>query len=326
VSRPRVFTSCEIEFEGASPARDLLEKAGFEVVYRPARPGWPDDETREKLPGVHALLAGNERLDARTLEKADRLKIIARNGVGYDRVDLDLCTARGIMVTYTPGAMADAVADLALALLLALVRQVAAGDRTLKAGGYAVRLGQDLAAMKLGLLGCGRIGAEVVRRALGFKMQVLVCDPWVDPAHIKALGAAPVSLDELLALSDAISLHTPLTPENRNLVNAGFLGRMKQGSYLINTARGGLVDEPALLESLRRGHLAGAGLDCQASEPPTGLSLELVQHENVIATPHSGSRTLAARQRMALMAAQSIRDCLEGRTPEHLVNKQVLER
>ncbi|MBI2506431.1 MAG: hypothetical protein HYW07_24710 [Candidatus Latescibacteria bacterium] len=326
MSKPRVFTRCETEFANTLTARQLLEKAGCELVFSPPNPGWPEGETRDSLPGIHALLAGGERIDAHTLEKADRLKIVARNGVGFDRVDLDECTARGIMVTNTPGAMADAVADLAFALLLALVRQVGAGDRLIKEGGYEVAMGEDLAAMALGLLGCGRIGTEVVRRALGFKMRVLVCDPWVAPARLKEIGATPATLEELLAQADALTLHTPLTPENQNLVNAQFLGRMKWGSYLINTARGGLVDELALIAALKSGQLAGAGLDCQANEPPTGVSLELVRMKKVVAAPHSGSKTLAARKRMALMAAQSIVDCLEGRVPEHLVNKEVLER
>ncbi len=323
---PRVFTRCDIEFKNTLTARQVFEKAGCELAFSPPQPGWPDSDTRDTLPGVHALLAGNERIDPRTLEKADSLKIVARNGVGFDRVDLDECTARGIMVTNTPGAMADAVADLAFALLLTLVRQTAAGDRLIKAGGYEVAMGEDLSSMTIGLVGCGRIGAEVVRRALGFKMRVLVCDPWVAEAHLKEMGATPASLAELLAQADAVTLHTPLSAENHNLVNARFLASMKQGSYLINTARGGLVDEPALIEALKSGQLAGAGLDCQATEPPTGVSLELVRMEQVIATPHAGSRTLAARKRMALMAAQSIVDCLEGQVPQHLVNREVLKQ
>lgn len=324
MAKPRVFTSCEIDF--AHAALQLLERSGYELIYRDPLPGWPDAQTRANLPGMQALLAGSERLAADTLDLADSLRIIARNGVGYDKVDLEECTRRGIMVTNTPGAMADAVADLAFALLLALVRQVSVGDRFIKSGGYEVTMGEDLSAMTLGLVGCGRIGAEVVRRALGFKMRVLVCDPWVDPARLKEMGATPSGLDELLAQADAVTLHTPLTHENQNLVNARFLAAMKRGAYLINTARGGLVEEPALITALKSGHLAGAGLDCQASEPPKGVSLELVQLDNVVATPHSGSKTLAARKRMALMAAQSIVDCLEGRVPEHLVNKDVLER
>ena len=326
MSKPRVFTRCDVEFEDTLTARQMLEKAGCELVFQPPQPGWPDSDTREGLPGVHALMAGGEKIDAGTLEKADCLKIVARNGVGFDKVDLEECTRRGIMVTNTPGAMADAVADLAFALLLTLVRQTAAGDRRIKGGGYEVAMGEDLGAMTLGLVGCGRIGAEVVRRALGFRMRVLVCDPWVADQHLKEMGATPASLAELLAQADAITLHTPLSAENQDMVNAQFLGQMKRGSYLINTARGGLVDEPALIAALKSGQVAGAGLDCQATEPPTGVSLELVRMEQVIATPHSGSRTLSARKRMALMAAQSIADCLGGRVPQHLVNNEVLER
>ena len=324
MSKPRVFTSCEIDF--AHAALQLLDKSGLELIFRPPHPGWPDEQTRINLQGMHAVLAGSERIAAHTLDQAESLKIVARNGVGFDKVDLEECTRRGIMVTNTPGAMADAVADLAFALLLALVRQISVGDRFIKQGGYEVAMGEDLSAMTLGLVGCGRIGAEVVRRARGFKMRVLVCDPWVDAARLKDLGATPASLEELLSQADAVTLHTPLSPENQNLVNTRFLSSMKRGSYLINTARGGLVDEPALIAALKSGQLAGAGLDCQASEPPTGVSLELVQMEQVVSTPHSGSKTLAARKHMALMAAQSIVDCLEGRVPEHLVNKEVLER
>jgi D-3-phosphoglycerate dehydrogenase len=160
---------------------------------------------------------------------------------------------------------------------------------------------------------------------VAFKMRVLACDPPVHPARIAALGATPMSLDELLPQCDVLTLHLPLVRESEGMVDAAFLGRMKPGSLLINTARGGLVDEPALIAALTRGHLAGAGLDCQATEPPTGTSLELVRMEQVVALPHSGSKTYAARRRMAVVAAQSILDCLQGRVPQHLVNREVLE-
>jgi phosphoglycerate dehydrogenase-like enzyme len=315
-----------MDFKGRSPARELMEKAGLQVEYRPPRPGWPDEETREKLAGFAALLAGGENLNAATLDRADGLKVIARNGVGYDKIDLEHCTARGIVVTYTPGAMADAVADQTFAFILALVRHLMAGDCAVKAGGYDVEIGEDLAALTLGLVGCGRIGAEVVRRGLAFKMRVLVHDPWVEPERIRALGAMPMERDALLGQADVVSLHTPLIRENQAMVNAGFLSRMKPGSFLINTARGGLVDEEALIQALKSGHLAGAGLDCQATEPPQGRSLELVRLEKVIALPHSGSKTYAARERMSIWAARSIVDVLQGRTPEHVVNQEVLEK
>jgi phosphoglycerate dehydrogenase-like enzyme len=322
----RVLSSVNIEFQGQSPARELMEEAGLGVEIRRPQPGWLDAETREKLVGFDALLAGGENLNASTMDNAESIKIIARNGVGFDKVDLDYCTGRGIVVTNTPGAMADAVADHAFALLLGLTRQLVLGDRRVKGEDtYDVPIGEDLSAMTLGLIGCGHIGAEVVHRALGFKMRVLVHDPWIDEAKIRAMGAEPADRDQLLAQSDAITLHAPLTGANHQMVNAEFLGQMKEGSYLINTARGGLIDEAALIAALRSDHLAGAGLDCQATEPPQGISLELVRLDNVLAQPHSGSKTLAARKRMALVAARAIADILQGKVPDNVVNKAVLD-
>ena len=324
---PKVLTSVHIEFKGRSPATEMMEQAGLEVIAQPPRPGWPDDETREKLVGIDGLLAGSENLNASTLDQADSLKIIARNGVGYDKVDLDYCTERGIVVTYTPGAMSDAVADQVFALLLGMTRQLVSGDQTVKtAGKYDVPIGEDLSAMTLGLVGCGRIGAEVVRRALGFRMRVLVHDPWVDDSVIQEMGAEAVDRETLLGTSDAITLHTPMTDQNKDMVDRSFLAAMKAGSYLINTARGGLVDESALIEALQSGHLQGAGLDCQATEPPTGTSLDLVRLPRVLALPHTGSKTNAARERMSIWAAQSIVDVFQGRVPQYVVNTDVLKR
>ena len=323
----RVISSVNLEFGGESPAADLIQAAGFSVEVRRPAPGWHDEETRNKLIGFAALLAGAENLNAATIDRAEDLKIIARNGVGYDKVDLACCTQRGIVVTNTPGAMADAVADQAFALLLGMSRQLVLGDARVKEGHtYDVPLGEDLCAMTLGLFGCGHIGAEVIRRALGFKMQILVHDPFIDAARIRDLGAEPVDRDDLLSRADAITLHVPLTDANRAMVDADFVGHMKRGAYLINTARGGLVDEAALLAALESGHLAGAGLDCQASEPPKGRSLELVRHPLVLALPHSGSKTMAARKRMALVAARDIVALLRGEVPRHVVNKEVLDR
>lgn len=326
MSENRCIITVGLEIGGRTPAGDILDAAGVGWTHSYGGPLWEDDGTRAALRGVSAILAGSEHFDASTLEGTDGLQVIARNGVGYDKVDLDYCTGRGIVVTYAPGVMADAVADLTFALLLAMVRHVATGDRAVKAGSYNVPIGEDLASMTLGLLGCGRIGAETVRRAKGFRMRVLVHDPFVDAASLRELGAEPVDRATLLAEADAISLHIPMSADNANIVDAGFLGAMKQGSFLINTARGGLVDETALIDALQGGRLAGAGLDCQASEPPVGVSAQLVALDSVVATPHSGSLTITARIRMAQMAARSIVDVLQGRVPEQVVNRDVLEK
>ncbi|MBT3342414.1 MAG: phosphoglycerate dehydrogenase [Gemmatimonadetes bacterium] len=327
MSRGRVIVTVGIEFYGQQPARDMLETAGLECIHSPGSPGWPDDETRDNIRDKFGILAGAELLDASTMADARDLRVIARNGVGFDRVDLDYCTERGIVVTNTPGAMADAVADLTLALLLGTVRHLVTGNVNVMTGDeYDVPMGEDLASLTLGMIGCGHIGAETVRRARAFKMPVLVEDPWVDPQRIRDLGAEPVDRARLLAEADVISLHLPLTDDNVDMVDADFIAAMKPGSFFINTARGGIVDEAALISALRSGHIAGAGLDCQATEPPVGLSKELVDLGNVIALPHCASKTSTARKRMSIAATESIIDVVEGRTPEFVVNREVLEK
>ena len=307
------------------PARSHLETNDCEVIENHLAE-ISQDEFCEAIRGIEGVVSGGELYTPRVFEAADKLKVIARIGAGYDKIDLDYCTNRGIVVTYTPGVMAAAVADLTFAFLLAMVRHVATGDRAVKAGDYNVPIGEDLPSMTLGLLGCGRIGAETVRRAKGFRMRVLVHDPFVDADSLQQMGVEPVDRATLLAEADAISLHVPLSADNANIVDAEFLGSMKRGSYLINTARGGLVDETALIDALQSGQLAGAGLDCQASEPPVGVSAQLVGLDSVVATPHSGSLTLTARIRMAQLAARSIVDVLQGRVPEQVVNREVLEK
>ena len=327
MSSGRVVVTVGIEFYGQQPARSILEKADLECIHRPGSPGWADAETIEYLSGMQGILAGAEFLNGSTMDHVPEMKVVARNGVGFDRVDLGYCTDRGIVVTNTPGSMADAVADLTFALLLSVVRHVVAGNANVKSGSsYDVPMGEDLASMTLGLVGCGHIGAETVQRAKAFKMPVLVEDPWVDPQRLRDIGAEPVDRQRLLAESDVISLHLPLTDESANFVNADFLGAMRPGSFLLNTARGGLVDEGALIQALQSGHLAGAGLDCQASEPPEGLSLDLVALDNVVALPHCASKTATARKRMSIAAAHSMVDVLEGRQPEFVVNREVLEK
>jgi phosphoglycerate dehydrogenase-like enzyme len=325
LNKKRILISVRAEFDGDSPASTLLREAGFEAIEEYGGPDWADDETREKLANVDGIVAGNEHLDANTMAHAGRLRIVARYGVGYDRVDLAHCTHTGVVVTNTPGAMAPAVADLAFGLLLALVRNITGNDARLKSGGQSKPpIGEDLESLTLGLVGCGLIGTEVVQRAAGFGMTTVVHDPWADAERIRGLGCDLLSLEQLLQRADVVSLHLPLTDDSAGLVDARFLHAMKQGSYLINTARGGLVDEAALITALRAGHLKGAGIDCQVTEPPVGISRELVGLPNVVATSHVGSLTLSARRKMALMAGQSVVDFFAGRTPQHVVNSEVL--
>ena len=322
----RVLVRVPVNYHHPCPVTALFDEAGVEADYLPGSPPWPVEETRDLLEGQHGILAGGDYCNVEGLAKAGELKVIARSGVGFDRIDVDLCTDRGIVLTTTQGALNDAVADMAMALILAVVRRICQGDRTVKAGQFRITPTEELAVMTLGMVGCGRIGAAVTRRAAAFGMKLLVHDPYLEPGQVEELGAASVELDELLAGSHVVSLHLPMTEESAGIVNADFLGRMRKGSFLINTARGGLVDEEALIAALTEGHLAGAGLDVQATEPPVGRSQELVELENVVAMPHAASNTVTTRARMALWAARSIVEVLQGKRPEHVVNRAVLEK
>jgi len=277
--------------------------------------GW-----RDALADADALLCLlTDRVDAALLERAPRLRIMANAVVGYEHVDVRACAARGIVVTNTPDVLTEATADLAWALILAAVRRLPQAERSLRAGefhgwGFWDYLGGDLAGGTLGIYGMGRIGRAVARRAGGFGMRVVSHSRPRLPAEEEArLGAEPVSFGDLLARSDVLTLHAPLTPETRHAIGREALGRMKPGAFLVNTARGALVDEAALVEALRGGGLAGAGLDVYEREPE--LAPGLLELDNVVLLPHVGSATRETRTRMAMVAARNVHAVLGGHPP-----------
>jgi glyoxylate reductase len=278
------------------------------------------DGWRGELGDADALLCLlTDRVDAALLERAPRLRIVANAVVGYEHVDLRACAARGIVVTNTPDMLTEATADLAWALILAAVRRVPQAERSLRAGefhgwGFWDYLGGDLAGATLGIFGMGRIGRAVARRAGGFGMRVVYHSRARLPADEEArLGTEPVSFDELLARSDVLTLHAPLTAETRHAIGREALGRMRPGAYLVNTARGALVDEAALADALRDGPLAGAGLDVYEREPE--ITPGLLDLPNVVLLPHVGSATRGTRTRMAMLAARNVHAVLSGRPP-----------
>ncbi|HEX8691176.1 MAG TPA: D-glycerate dehydrogenase [Longimicrobium sp.] len=260
-----------------------------------------------------------ERVDAALLERAPKLRVVANAVVGYEHVDLAACRARGIVVTNTPDVLTDATADLAWALILATVRRLPQAERDLRAGrfhgwGFWDYLGGDLGGKTLGIFGMGRIGRAVARRAGGFGMRVVYHSrSRLAEDEERSLGAESVSFDELLARSDVLSLHAPLTPETRHVIGAGALARMRPGSFLVNTARGALVDEAALVDALREGPLAGAGLDVYEREP--ALAPGLLDLPNAVLLPHVGSATRETREEMAMLAARNAHAVLLGRPP-----------
>jgi glyoxylate reductase len=278
-----------------------------------------------RLAGQEGLLCTiTDRIDVEVLEHAPALKMIANYGVGFEHIDVPAATRRGIPVTNTPGVLTDATADLAFALILATARRVVDGDRRVREGKFTfwaplLFLGQEVSGKTLGIVGLGRIGQAVARRARGFGMRIIYSGRTpLESAVEKELQVSYAPLMTLLGEADFVTLHVPLTPETRHLIGAQELALMKPTAYLINTARGPVVDEAALVEALRRGQIQGAGLDVYEQEPE--LSPGLAGLENVVLLPHVGSATIETRTRMGLMAAENLLAGLRGDRPPNCLN------
>ena len=311
MSSERVFITRQLP----PPAMRVLHESGLTLdVFEQDRP-IATGELIERVAGCSGLLSMcNDQVGSAVME-GGTLRVIANMAVGFDNVDLEAARARGIRVTNTPGVLTDATADLAMALLLSVARRVVEADRWLREGrfvgwGPQLMVGADLLGKRLGVVGPGRIGAAFAARAKAFGLEVVVAGRRDAPDVGRRLP-----LEELLATSDFVSLHCPLTPQTRHLIDAAALERMKPTAYLINTARGPIIDEEALVEALRAGEIAGAGLDVFEEEPlvhPGLLSLE-----NVVLVPHVGSATESTRGRMALAAARDMVAVLAGHAPAH---------
>jgi D-3-phosphoglycerate dehydrogenase / 2-oxoglutarate reductase len=309
------------------PYLQLLRGAGYEVRFPdPWDHQLTEVETLAAMNDVDAVLAGSEPYTAHVLANASRLKVIARNGVGYDAVDIAEATRLGIAVTITPGANHDCVAEHCFALLLSLAKNVVIAHKGLEQGNWLRHVTLPLRRQTLGLVGLGRIGKAVALRAKAFGMKVIVHELQPDRDFIAQQDIEVVPLETLFRQADVVSLHAPMTLQTRHLINAQTLALMKPTALLVNTARGGLVDELALADALRNGRLAGAALDVFADEPlPPGHPFTRLN--NVVLTPHTAGTDLQSRQDMALMAAQSIMAILKGEWPAaQMVNPQVLER
>ena len=275
--------------------------------------------------GVQGLLCMiTDQVDRELLDKAPDLKIVANFGVGFNNIDVAVATERGIMVTNTPGVLTDATADLTLALILAVGRRVVESDHYTRAGKFQYWapfyfLGHEISGKTLGIVGMGRIGEAVAKRAAGFNMPVLYHNRQrLDPKQEERLGANYATLDILLKESDFVSVHVPLTDRTQHLISTRELALMKTSAFLINTARGPVVDERALLTALQSGAVAGAGLDVYENEPL--ITSGLKDLPNVILLPHVGSATVETRRRMAAMAVENLMAGLEGRMPPNCLN------
>ncbi len=304
--------------------RSELERSVAEVRYSPEKRPLRSAELQGRIQGVDVWIAGVDEIDASVIAVADRLKLIARYGVGYDRVDVEAATRRGIAVANTPGANSASVAELTIGLMLALARQFCTADCAVRAGRWPRIAGVSLAGKTVGLVGFGAIGRETARRLSAFGCRVLVADPYVSPESAAGQGATPTALDEMLGAADFVCLHAAATAETTGMVNAAFLERMKPGAFLVNTARGELIDETALAQAIEGGRLRGAALDCFRDEPPPA-DHPLLRLPQVIATPHTGAHTDDAVNAMGRMALEACLAALRGERPAHVVNPAVYE-
>ncbi|MBE3039174.1 MAG: phosphoglycerate dehydrogenase [Chloroflexi bacterium] len=297
----------------------VLQEAGFEIVTPEQDQPLKEAEMIPLIGEVDAALVGNDAVTERVIAAAPCLKVVSKHGVGVDNVDVPAATRAGVIVTNTPGANQVAVAEMAVALIMALTRKLAYHDTVVKSGGWSRIIGTELEGKTVGLVGLGRIGKEVVLRLKGFRVKFLAYDVYQDNAFAAEHGVRFVALDELLAESDVVTLHAVLTADTQRFMGEKELARMKPGAYLVNTARGGLVDEQALYRALAENRLAGAGLDVFAEEPPTNSPL-LQLGDKVLLTPHLGAQTTETVLRMGKMAAENIVRVLRGERPVGLVN------
>jgi glyoxylate reductase len=303
---------CFVTRELPGPALDRL-RARHQVDVWPERLPPPDDELRRRTAPAEGLLCLlTDRIDASLIEASPRLQAIANYAVGYDNIDVPAAAARGIAVGNTPDVLTDATADLTFTLLLAAARKLLEATASVTAGDWltwdpARHLGYDVHGATLGIIGRGRIGQAVGRRAAGFEMTVL---------YTGRDGGTP--LEQLLAQSDFVSIHCPLTPATHHLIDATALRRMRPGAILINTARGPIVDQAALLEALQEGRIAGAALDVTDPEPPPAGD-PLLSAPNLIVAPHIGSATHTAREQMVTLAVDNLLAALDGKPMPHPV-------
>ncbi|MGB2815925.1 MAG: D-glycerate dehydrogenase [Burkholderiaceae bacterium] len=302
-------------------------RAEFDLVTNQEDKGWSAAELAEAMADADgALITAGERIDEALLSRCPRLKVVANIAVGYNNIDVAACTRHGVLATNTPDVLNEATADHAWALLLAAARRVGESERWLRCGQwkrwtFEMFNGAEIAGTTLGVLGMGRIGRAIARRAAGFSMRVLYHNRNRLPAE-KEGGARYVVLDELLAQSDHLVLVVPYSQAVHHIIGAAQLARMKPTAVLVNIARGGVVDDAALIAALREGRIAAAGLDVYENEP--ALDPGFLQLENVVLTPHIASSTRGTRIAMATLAAENARAALAGRVPPSLLNPAVL--
>lgn len=291
-------------------ARNILRSAGIEITNISV--GFDQAEFERIIPEFDALIIGAHDFSEADMERCPKLKIICKHGVGLDNIHLNKAKELGIAVCNAPGTNSNAVADLALGLMLSVSRKISHSAGLVRQGVWKSHIGEDVCGKTLGLLGFGAIAKGVARRARGFGMKILAYDPFVAQLPEEFAGWVElVSKEDVISACDFLSVHIPLTPETKNSISAAELAQMKQGAYVINTARGGIVDEAALYDALVSGHLNGAAMDVVESEPMTA-DHPLLSLDNVVVTPHIGMYSKEAINAVSLICAENVVACLSG--------------
>ncbi len=308
----------------ASEPVEYLKHHGCKVELVPQGKKMSEQELIESVKECDAIIVGVEKITEPIIQSSKKLKIIAKHGAGVDNIDVKAASGKRIVVINAAGANSDAVADLTIGLFLSLARSIPFADRLVKEGGWPRIVGVQLNGKVLGIIGLGEIGKKVAKRASGFDMKVLACDIKKDEAFAQKRGITYLSLDELLAESDFISIHIPLTPSTRRLISERELRLMKKEAVLLNISRGDIIDEAALYRVLKEGRIRGAALDVFFNEPP-GES-PLLKLDNVILTPHMGGYTFEALRETGMICARGIVDVLEGKRPQFVTNPEILKK
>jgi D-3-phosphoglycerate dehydrogenase len=304
----------------ANPALETLEAFAGELVFNPHPRPLTEDELIPLLAGCRGCIAGLDFFTRNVIKNAPDLRVISRYGAGVDRVDLAAAREHGVVVCNTPGVNAQAAADLTLGLLLCLARKIPLLDRQTRDGRWTRSTGIELYGKTIGILGLGAVGRAVAKRAAGFSMTVLARDTHIDMDYARANGIRAAAFDTLVRESDFLCLHLPLNSETRYIISGDVMRSMKRGAIIVNTARGGLIDEAAALALLKSGHLGGLGLDVYEDEPPK--QSPLFGMDNVVLTPHTAAHTAEAIAAMAARSVQNLIDVLSGRDCPYTVRRQ----
>ncbi|HXL05122.1 MAG TPA: phosphoglycerate dehydrogenase [Bacillota bacterium] len=300
---------------------EMLKNAKCKVIRNPYGRTLTEDELIQIIPEIDGVILGLDPLSKKVLERAQHLKVISKYGAGLNNIDIDYATNKGIVVANTPGANSTAVAELTIGLLISASRHICTSDRGIRQGTWNKYVGMQLKGKTLGVVGAGHIGREVAERAMGLKMNVICCDILEDRKWADSVGVVYVPLPELLSQSDYITVHVPLTEETHHLISHDQFETVKSSAILVNTSRGGIVDEEALYSALATKKLAGAALDVFEEEPPT--KSPLVELDNVVLTSHIGAHTREAVENMGRRAVSNLLDVFDGRMPKGIVNPEV---